>query len=131
MRSTDADPAGANPYHRRMADCLFCRIVAGEVPSESVRSTGSTYAFRDVTPQAPVHVLLVPRDHYDNAAELANAAPAVMAELMREAGAVAADLGVADSGYRMVFNTGAEANQTVNHAHLHLLAGRPMGWPPG
>lgn len=114
-----------------MADCLFCRIVAGEVPSESVRSTESTYAFRDVTPQAPVHVLLVPRNHYDNAAELANAEPEVMAELMREAGAVATDLGVADSGYRLVFNTGAEANQTVNHAHLHLLGGRPMGWPPG
>ncbi len=114
-----------------MADCLFCRIVAGEVPSESVRSSEHTYAFRDVTPQAPVHVLLVPRTHYDHAAELAAAEPAVMAELMQEAGAVAADLGVADRGYRLVFNTGAEAHQTVNHAHLHLLAGRPMGWPPG
>jgi histidine triad (HIT) family protein len=114
-----------------MADCLFCRVVAGEVPSEPVHSTGSIYAFRDVTPQAPVHVLLVPRNHYDNAAELANAEPAVMAELMQAAGTVAADLGVADSGYRLVFNTGAEANQTVNHVHLHLLGGRPMGWPPG
>lgn len=112
-----------------MADCLFCRIVAGEIPAEVVHSTERTVAFRDVNAQAPTHVLVVPRDHYATAAELAAGDPAASAELVSTAAAVASAEGHDD--YRLVFNTGAGVGQTVFHAHLHVLAGRPMAWPPG
>lgn len=112
-----------------MEDCLFCKIVAGDIPGEVVHATERTVAFRDVDPQAPTHVLVVPRDHYANAAELATADPQATAELVTTAAAVAAAEGYDD--YRIVFNTGAEAGQSVFHTHLHLLAGRPMTWPPG
>jgi histidine triad (HIT) family protein len=111
-------------------NCLFCRIVSGEVPADVVAETESALAFRDVNPQAPLHVLVVPRTHVANVAELAAADPAAVAELVTVARQVAADEGYDDS-YRLVFNTGAEAGQTVFHAHLHLLAGRAMAWPPG
>jgi histidine triad (HIT) family protein len=110
--------------------CLFCSIVAGEVPAEVVHTTERTVAFRDVNPQAPVHVLVVPRDHYANAAALASGDPEASAELVRTAAAVAAAEGHPDD-YRLVLNTGAGAGQTVFHTHLHLLAGRDLGWPPG
>jgi histidine triad (HIT) family protein len=110
-------------------DCLFCRIVAGEIPGEVVHTTEHTVAFRDVNPQAPTHVLVVPKRHVANAAELAAGDPAVTAELVTAAAAVATAEGHDD--YRLVFNTGAEAGQSVFHAHLHLLAGRPLAWPPG
>jgi histidine triad (HIT) family protein len=103
-------------------DCLFCGIVAGATPAEVVRETERTVAFRDIAPQAEVHVLVVPREHHANAAELAAAAPEAAAELVTTAAAVAADEGFTD--YRLVFNTGPDAGQTVFHAHLHLLAGR-------
>lgn len=112
-----------------MAECLFCNIVAGEVPSEIVHSTARTVAFRDVAPQAPTHVLVVPKDHYANAAELAAGDPATMAELVATAHAVAAAEG--HDAYRLVLNTGADAGQSVFHTHLHVLAGRAMTWPPG
>ncbi|MEN8707436.1 MAG: histidine triad nucleotide-binding protein [Nocardioides marinisabuli] len=112
-----------------MEDCLFCRIVAGEIPADVVRVTEGTVAFRDVAPQAPVHVLVVPRAHYANAAELAAGDPAVMSELVSTAAAVAAAEGHED--YRLVLNTGAGAGQSVFHTHLHVLAGRPLSWPPG
>ncbi len=112
-----------------MEDCLFCKIVAGEIPGEVVHATERTIAFRDIDPKAPTHVLVVPRDHYANAAELAAADPRSTAELITAAAAVAAAEGYDD--YRIVFNTGAEAGQSVFHTHLHLLAGRPMTWPPG
>ncbi|HEX4470467.1 MAG TPA: histidine triad nucleotide-binding protein [Nocardioides sp.] len=112
-----------------MADCLFCRIVAGEIPSDVVAETETAFAFRDVSPQAPLHVLVVPRTHVANAAELADIEPATVAELVRVARQVAADEG--HDSYRMVFNTGEEAGQSVFHAHLHVLAGRPQAWPPG
>jgi histidine triad (HIT) family protein len=111
------------------ADCLFCRIVAGEIPAEVVAETEDAVAFRDLNPQAPVHVLVVPRRHVADAAELADQAPATVAELVALAHRVAADAG--HDSYRLVFNTGAEAGQTVFHAHLHVLAGRTMTWPPG
>jgi len=110
-------------------DCLFCRIVAGEIPGEIVHITEHTVAFRDINAQAPTHVLVVPRDHYANAAELAAADPAVTAELLTTAAAVATAEGHDD--YRLVFNTGPGVGQTVFHTHVHLLAGRPMTWPPG
>jgi histidine triad (HIT) family protein len=112
-----------------MADCLFCRIVAGEIPSEVVAETETAFAFRDVNPQAPLHVLVVPRTHVQNAAELADTEPATVAELVRVAAQVAADAG--HHGYRLILNTGEEAGQSVFHAHVHLLAGRPQAWPPG
>ena len=112
-----------------MKDCLFCKIVAGEIPGEVVHVTERTVAFRDLSPQAPTHVLVVPRDHYENAAALAAGDPAASAELVTAAAAVATAEGYDD--YRLVYNTGAEAGQSVFHAHLHVLAGRPMTWPPG
>ncbi|WP_395692804.1 histidine triad nucleotide-binding protein [Nocardioides sp.] len=112
-----------------MEDCIFCKIVAGEIPGEVVHATERTVAFRDLNPQAPTHVLVVPRRHFANAAELAAGDPEASAELLTTAAAVAADEGHDD--YRLVFNTGAGVGQTVFHTHLHLLAGRPMTWPPG
>jgi histidine triad (HIT) family protein len=109
--------------------CLFCGIVAGDVPSEIVHTTERTVAFRDVNGQAPTHVLVVPKDHYANAAELAAGDPAASAELVTTAHAVATAEGY--DSYRLVLNTGAEAGQSVFHTHLHVLAGRPMTWPPG
>ncbi len=112
-----------------MSDCLFCGIVSGDVPAEVVHTTERTMAFRDLNPQAPTHVLVVPRDHYANAAELAAGDPVASAELVATAAAVATAEGHDD--YRLVFNTGPGAGQTVFHTHLHLLAGRSLGWPPG
>jgi histidine triad (HIT) family protein len=111
-------------------DCLFCKIVAGDIPADVVLSTATTVAFRDIEPQAPTHVLVVPRNHHANAAELAVAEPDVSVDLFRAAAAIAEQEGLGE-GYRMVLNTGAAAHQTVFHAHLHLLGGRSMGWPPG
>ena len=112
-----------------MEGCLFCGIVAGSVDAEVVHATERTVAFRDISAAAPTHVLVVPRAHYDNAAELAAGDPETSAELLTTAAAVAAAAGHED--YRLVFNTGAGAGQSVFHTHLHLLAGRPMTWPPG
>ena len=112
-----------------MEDCIFCKIVAGEIPGEVVQTTERTVAFRDLNPQAPLHVLVVPKDHFANAAALAAEDPAGTAELVTTAAAIASAEGYDD--YRLVFNTGAGVGQTVFHTHLHLLAGRSMTWPPG
>ena len=111
-------------------DCLFCKIAAGEIPAEVVHETGTTVAFRDIEPQAPTHVLVIPRVHLPDAAAVAADAPDVSVDLIRAAAAVAEQEGLG-AGYRMVFNTGAQAHQTVFHAHLHVLGGRSMTWPPG
>jgi histidine triad (HIT) family protein len=111
-------------------DCLFCKIVAGEIPATVVHETPTTLAFRDINPQAPTHVVVVPRAHHADAAALATADPALAGELLRAATAVAEQEGV-ESGYRLVFNTGAGAGQTVLHAHCHVLGGRVLTWPPG
>jgi len=112
------------------SDCLFCKIVAGEIAGEIVHADDTTVAFRDVNPQAPTHVLVVPRSHYANAAELAAHEPSTVADLVATAAKIAADDGLG-AGYRMVLNTGPESGQTVFHAHLHVLGGRSMQWPPG
>jgi histidine triad (HIT) family protein len=120
-------------YSESMAadpDCIFCRIVAGDLPAEVVHSTGTSVAFRDLDPQAPTHVVVVPREHHDNAAASAAHDPASLGDLVTVAAAVADAEGL-DGAYRMVLNTGAEAGQSVFHTHLHLLGGRPMRWPPG
>ncbi|MBB1251996.1 HIT domain-containing protein [Streptomyces alkaliterrae] len=111
------------------ADCLFCKIVAGEVPATVVRRTETTVAFRDINPQAPTHVLVIPKAHYPNAASLAAAEPLLAADLLREAGEVAAQEKA--EAYRIVLNTGSGAGQTVFHVHAHILAGRGLEWPPG
>jgi histidine triad (HIT) family protein len=112
-------------------DCLFCGIAAGEIPATIVSANPRTIAFRDINPQAPVHVLVIPRGHHPNLAELAAADDDLLADLVAHARDVAIAEGIADSGYRVVFNTGPEAGQTVGHVHAHLLGGRPMSWPPG
>ena len=111
-------------------DCLFCKIVSGDIPADVVHETEQTVAFRDVAPVAPSHCLVVPRSHHPNAAAVAEAEPEVLVAMVDAARAVADAEGL-EAGYRLVFNTGAAAHQTVFHAHLHVLGGRPMGWPPG
>ncbi|MEV0845847.1 histidine triad nucleotide-binding protein [Streptomyces sp. NPDC049954] len=112
------------------ADCLFCKIVAGEVPADIVLDTGTTLAFRDINPQAPTHVLVVPKAHHPNAAALA-ADPQLSADVLSSAGQVARQEGIDESGYRIVLNTGSGAGQTVFHVHAHVLGGRGLQWPPG
>jgi histidine triad (HIT) family protein len=112
-------------------ECLFCSIVTGEIPAEKVVESERTVAFRDINPQAPVHVLVVPRVHYADLAAVAAAGDGLLAEIATQAHRVAVAEGVADSGYRVVFNTGADGGQTVGHAHAHVLGGRPLAWPPG
>ena len=114
-----------------MTDCLFCKVLAGDVPSDEVASTDRTYAFRDIQATAPTHVLVIPRQHIDHAGELRTEHAEVLAEMFATAQAVAASEGVADSGYRLVFNVGDDANNSVPHLHLHVIGGRRMGWPPG
>jgi histidine triad (HIT) family protein len=115
----------------RVEDCLFCRIVAGEIPASIVRQSERTLAFRDINPAAPTHVLVITRDHFDDVAALAAADPTTAAELLTEAAGVAADEGLVDAGWRLVSNTGADGGQTVGHVHLHVLGGRALTWPPG
>ncbi|MGW7256190.1 histidine triad nucleotide-binding protein [Streptomyces sp. NPDC054834] len=110
-------------------DCLFCKIVAGHVPATIVRETETTVAFRDINPQAPTHVLVIPKAHYRDAGALAAGAPQLAADVLAETQAVADDEKL--ESYRIVFNTGSGAGQTVWHAHAHVLGGRGLQWPPG
>jgi histidine triad (HIT) family protein len=112
-------------------DCIFCRIVAGELPSEEVASTDRTYAFRDVNPALPVHVLVVPRQHVASADTVLPEHAELLAEMMGTAQQVARTEGLSERGYRLVFNVGDDAQNSVAHLHMHLLGGRRMEWPPG
>ena len=114
-----------------MADCLFCRIVRGEVPASIVYRDDDVVAFNDINPQAPMHVLVVPTRHIPTLNDLSAADDGLVGGLMRRAAAIAAERGFAARGYRTVFNCNAEAGQTVFHIHLHVLGGRGLGWPPG
>lgn len=114
-----------------MTGCLFCRIVAGEIPAAIVYQDERVVAFKDVNPQAPTHVLVIPRRHIASLNDLTPEDDGIVGEIIRRAAAIARDVGVSDRGYRTVFNCNAEAGQTVFHIHLHLLGGRPMHWPPG
>jgi histidine triad (HIT) family protein len=109
-----------------MSDCLFCKIVAGEVPSTRVHETDRTFAFRDIAPQAPTHVLVVPKEHHADAAALLAADPALFADVYRAAVAVAEQEGLS-GGYRLLTNTGPDSGQTVFHLHVHVLGGKVMG----
>jgi histidine triad (HIT) family protein len=107
--------------------CLFCRIAAGEIPATLVHEDTETLAFRDINPQAAVHVLVIPREHHEDALALAEQSPALLAAMVKTAGQVAKTEGIAESGYRQVFNTGPDAGRTVFHAHLHVLGGEQLG----
>jgi histidine triad (HIT) family protein len=110
-------------------DCVFCAIVAGDIPADVVSETDHTLAFRDLDPQAPTHVLVIPKRHEPDIGSLAVADPDATLALLAEARSVADTLGT--GSYRLVFNTGADAHQTVFHCHAHVLSGRSLGWPPG
>lgn len=110
--------------------CLFCGIAVGDIPATVVHETVRTLAFRDLNPAAPTHVLVIPRDHFATAGELADADPAYAGEVIAAAAAVARQEGLT-GGYRLVANTGDDAGQTVHHMHVHVLGGRPLDWPPG
>lgn len=114
-----------------MSSCLFCRIVAGEVPSSRVYEDDRLVAFEDISPQAPMHVLVVPRQHIATLNDLTAEDDGLVGEMVRRGAAIAAERGYADTGFRTVFNCQSGAGQTVFHVHLHVLGGRSFGWPPG
>lgn len=114
-----------------MSQCLFCRIVNGEIPATKVYEDADSVAFRDINPQAPTHVVIVPRKHIPSLNDLSPADAEAIGKLLLTAKQVAANEGISVPGYRTVFNCNAAAGQTVFHIHLHLLGGREMGWPPG
>ena len=114
-----------------MPECLFCGIAAGQVPATIVVDGKRVVAFRDITPQAPTHILVVPRDHYPDVAALAAAGDGLLDEVVTVARQVAEDESIEATGYRIVFNTGRDGGQTVGHVHAHLLGGRSLTWPPG
>ena len=114
-----------------MADCLFCKIAAGEIPATLVHKDEHLIAFKDINPQAPMHVLIVPRRHIATLNDLTPAEDGLVGEMVRRAAALAVEHGHGDRGYRTVFNCNADAGQTVFHIHLHVLGGRSLHWPPG
>ena len=111
--------------------CIFCKILAGELPSEEVASTDGAYAFRDIQPGAPTHVLVVPRQHIPDASAIRPEHAAMVTDMLQLAQRVAEIEGVSERGYRLVLNVGEDALNSVPHLHLHLLGGRRLGWPPG
>ena len=115
----------------RMPDCLFCKIVDGTIPARIVHQDADTVAFEDLNPQAPVHVLVIPRKHIATKNDLSPDDDELVGKLFRVAGQVARERGIADSGWRAVMNTNHDAGQSVFHIHLHVLGGRHMRWPPG
>jgi histidine triad (HIT) family protein len=112
-------------------DCLFCRIVAMEIPAEIVYEDDTVMAFRDISPKAPVHILLIPREHITSAASLTEASGPMLGRLFAVAAQLARDEGIAKNGFRITTNSGTAAGQSVRHLHFHLMGGRQMGWPPG
>jgi len=116
---------------RRDPSCLFCRIVAGEVPSTQVAADDTVVAIRDISPRAPTHVLLMPRDHIASAAELTDADGDLVGHIFAMAADIAREEGIAEGGYRIVTNIGEWGGQTVDHLHFHLMGGRAFSWPPG
>ncbi len=114
-----------------MSDCLFCKIAAGEIPSKEAYADDELYAFHDISPQAPVHVLLIPRRHIGSLNEASEDDQALLGRLLLTGQKLAAELGIAEGGYRLVNNCGADGGQTVHHLHVHLLGGRGLTWPPG
>ena len=114
-----------------VADCLFCKIIERQIPASIVYEDDRVLAFNDINPQAPTHVLVVPKRHIASLDELSAGDDQIVGEVVRRAAAIARERGITASGFRTVFNTNREAGQTVFHIHLHLLAGRGLHWPPG
>jgi histidine triad (HIT) family protein len=114
-----------------VTDCLFCRIISGEIPTTLLYSDTEVIAFPDIDPQAPVHILVVSRKHIDSYTAAKEDDERLLGRMARAAADLARQTGIADSGFRTVVNNGADARQSVPHLHMHVLGGRPMGWPPG
>jgi histidine triad (HIT) family protein len=114
-----------------MADTIFSRIIAREIPADIVYEDDDALAFRDIDPKAPTHVLVIPKQHIATVADATRDDASALGALLVTAARVAADLGLADDGYRLVINHGPDGGQTVEHLHIHILGGRPMAWPPG
>ena len=114
-----------------MADCLFCKIIAGEIPSTKVYEDDYVLAFRDIEPQAPEHIIIIPKVHIASANEITAENSNVIGKIFEVASKIAKDLGFSENGYRIVNNCGEDGGQTVGHIHFHLLAGRNLQWPPG
>jgi histidine triad (HIT) family protein len=113
-----------------MSDCLFCKIIAGDIPADKLYEDDDVFAFRDISPKAPTHFLIIPKKHLTGVSALHGEDDALIGKLMRTAAKVAAAQGLGD-GFRVVINDGADAGQVVFHIHMHVLGGRRMGWPPG
>lgn len=114
-----------------MSDCLFCKIVAGEIPSKKVYEDDLCYAFYDIDPQAPTHILVIPKEHIQSAAQVSPSNEAVVGHIFSVIAQLSRELGFGEKGYRVVSNIGEQAQQSVPHLHFHVLAGRDMTWPPG
>lgn len=112
-------------------DCLFCKIIAGEIPSNKVYSDEDVYAFHDINPAAPTHILVIPTRHLSSVTDASEADQALLGKLLLVANQIARDEGLDAEGFRYVINTGSKGGQTVFHIHLHVLGGRQMSWPPG
>ncbi len=121
-----ADRAGAST-----ADCIFCRIAAGEIPTTRLHDDEHVIAFRDIAPRAPTHILVIPREHIASAADLTDADSPLLGRLFAVTAELARTEGIADAGYRVITNVGHWGGQTVDHLHFHLMGGRPFEWPPG
>lgn len=115
----------------KLDDCIFCKIAAGEIPSTRVYEDDTCFAFNDLTPQAPTHILIIPRDHVDSLDKSTAEDQAMLGHLLLSAATIAREQGFAENGYRVVINTNSDGGQTVFHLHVHLLAGRPFVFPPG
>lgn len=114
-----------------MNNCLFCKIIAGEIPSDKVYENEHVFAFRDIDPKAPTHILIIPKEHIATTNDLDESHKSIVGEIVLTAKQLADDEGIAESGYRTVFNCNKDGGQAVYHIHLHLLGGRQMNWPPG
>ncbi len=114
-----------------MSDCLFCAIVSGDIPGDVVARTDRVLAFRDIDPKAPTHILIIPIEHFEDLPAVAQADSSLAGEIFAVAAELAESEGIAETGHRLVANTGREGGQTVSHAHVHLLGGRSLSWPPG
>ena len=112
-------------------DCLFCKIIKGEIPSAKVYEDDKVYAFRDIEPQAPVHILIIPKAHIASANELTEENASIVGHIFAVAAKIAKEEGIAEGGYRIVNNCGEDGGQTVKHLHFHMLGGRSLAWPPG
>lgn len=121
----------AKKERSQMKDCIFCKIINKEVPASLVYEDEEIVAFNDINPKAPIHILIIPKQHFDSISDIPLEKKQILSELLFRARQLAKEKGIAHSGYRLVLNTGKDSGQEVSHLHLHLLGGRRMGWPPG